>query len=363
MDCFSLTDLDYETFRDDLNLKVGKQRVPLMASVELTMGCNLRCKHCYVPMSERAGNKQGELTVAEFDHIFTEFAEEGWLWLLLTGGEPFDRTDFLEIYDLAKSKGFILSLFTNGTLLTEEIVDHLAEYRPFNIEITLYGATQQTYEHVTGVPGSYARCMRGIELILSRNLPLKLKTMVLTINQHELGQMKRFSESLVVDFRYNTIINPGIDASLQPINYRLSAVQILEIESQDLKMTEALHVDIEKNLSRVFDRSQKYNCTAGLGGFHMDAFGRASLCMSAREPDYHLRKGSFKDCWQNFLPKAREGEVSPDFECRDCKLRSICAQCAGWAMLEYKDTESKIPFLCDLTNLRFNSYIKSRESA
>jgi len=99
MDCFSLTDLDYETFRDQLNLKAGNQRIPLVVSVEVTLGCNLRCKHCYVPMAQRAGAKQGELTVAEYDRIFSEFAEEGCLWLLLTGGEPLLRPDILVFLD------------------------------------------------------------------------------------------------------------------------------------------------------------------------------------------------------------------------------------------------------------------------
>ena len=108
--------------------------------------------------------------------------DEGCRWLLLTGGEPFLRPDFLDIYTNANKKGLLLTLFTNGTLLTPRSADLLAERRPFAIEITLYGATQQTYERITGIPGSYARCRRGIDLLLERNLPLKLKTMVMTLN-------------------------------------------------------------------------------------------------------------------------------------------------------------------------------------
>ena len=357
MDCFSLTDVDYETFRNDLNLKVGNQRVPLMASVEVTMGCNLRCKHCYVPMAQRIGPTEKELSVAEFERIFDEFVDEGVLWLLLTGGEPFERPDFLQIYDAAKRRGFILSLFTNGTHLTEEIVDHLAEWRPFDIEITLYGATEETYERVTGVPGSYAQCMRGIELVLGRNLHLKLKTVLMTLNQHELEQMKQFSANLGVDFRYDAVINPGVDGSLHPFKYRLSPQKILELEKSDPKLADAWRKDLNSKYGAEIDRSKMYICAAGLGGFHMDAYGRVSLCMTAREPFFDLRQGSFHACWHEFLPKAREGEYSPEFECRDCSLRTICGQCPGMALNEYGQVEQKVPFLCELAHSRYNEYL------
>ena len=71
----------------------------------------------------------------------------GCLWLLYTGGEIFARRDFLDIYDLRQEEAACsITLFTNGTMITERIADHLAEWRPFAIEITLYGRTRETYE-------------------------------------------------------------------------------------------------------------------------------------------------------------------------------------------------------------------------
>ena len=62
----------------------------------------------------------------EIQHILDEIKDAGCLWLLLTGGEPLLRPDFLEIYQYAKHKGFLLTLFTNGTLLTPHIADFLS---------------------------------------------------------------------------------------------------------------------------------------------------------------------------------------------------------------------------------------------
>ena len=103
---------------------------------------------------------------------------------LYTGGEIFARRDFLDIYTGGQETRLpsYLVLFTNGTMITPRIADHLVEYRPFAIEITLYGATRETYEALTQVPGSFDRCMKGIRLLQERNLPLKLKTVPTTVN-------------------------------------------------------------------------------------------------------------------------------------------------------------------------------------
>ena len=84
-------------------------------------------------------------------------------------------------------------MFTNGILINERIANYLTEFPPFSIEITLYGATRETYEAVTQVRGSFDRCMRAIDLLLERKLPLKLKTVPTSINQHEVYEMKSFA--------------------------------------------------------------------------------------------------------------------------------------------------------------------------
>jgi MoaA/NifB/PqqE/SkfB family radical SAM enzyme len=111
-----------------------------------------------------------ELTCQEFCNILDQIVDEGCLWLLLTGGEPFIRSDFIDIYTHAKKKGFLITLFSNGTTITPRIADYLADWRPFSLEISLYGSTQETYERITGITGSHSRCMHGIELLLEHNI-------------------------------------------------------------------------------------------------------------------------------------------------------------------------------------------------
>src|SRR4051812_39529347 len=158
-----------------------------------------------------------ELSYDEHCRLLDELADAGCLWLLFTGGEIFARADFLDIYTYAKRKGFIVTLFTNGTLITERIADTLLEWRPFAIEITLYGRTRETYEALTGIPGSYDQCLRGIRLLQERGLPLSMKTVAVSINRHEIWEMKRFvEEDLKLPFKFDAMMTPRIDCSQSP---------------------------------------------------------------------------------------------------------------------------------------------------
>src|SRR5258708_12309692 len=170
-----------------------------------------------------------ELDYDEHCRLLDELADAGCLWILYTGGEIFARRDFLDIYTYAKKKGFLVTLFTNGTLITESIADYLVEWPPFSIEITLYGATPETYEKLTQVPGSYERCMRGIRLLLQRNLPLKLKSVAVSINYHELEAMEEIAENLGVEFKFDPMINPRIDCSSSPLAVRLQPAELLPL--------------------------------------------------------------------------------------------------------------------------------------
>src|SRR3977135_4144698 len=172
-----------------------------------------------------------EMRTEEHFRVLDELVEMGCFWLLYTGGENFARKAFLEIYTYAKTKGFLITLFTNGTLITEKIADYLLEWPPFAIEITLYGRTKETYEALTQIPGSYEKCLRGIGLLQSRGLPLKLKTVATSINKHEVVAMRQFAEDeLGVEFKMDGQINPRIDCSQSPLAVRLTPEEVVALD-------------------------------------------------------------------------------------------------------------------------------------
>src|SRR2546423_4332414 len=213
------------------NVHANSMRVPINGTIELSHRCPLNCSHCYnnLPMGDAAARGR-EMSTADHYRLLDELAELGCLWMLYTGGEIFARRDFLDIYTYAKKKGFIVTLFTNGTMITEAIADYLVEWKPFEIEITLYGATRETYEALTRIPGSYDRCMRGVRLLLERKLPLKLKTVGVTINKHEVAAMRQIAEDLGVELKVDAMMNPRIDCGSSPLAVRLAPHHVVELD-------------------------------------------------------------------------------------------------------------------------------------
>src|SRR5689334_17667251 len=118
----TLANSSYGEFSLDLHQRVGDKRAPMEVSLEITRRCPLECQHCYnnLPMGDLSARNR-ELTKEEYAGILTELADMGVMWLLFTGGEIFARKDFLEIYTCAKQKGFLITLFTNGILISEKI--------------------------------------------------------------------------------------------------------------------------------------------------------------------------------------------------------------------------------------------------
>jgi radical SAM protein with 4Fe4S-binding SPASM domain len=357
MDCPYIPQLPYSEFGRRLQAALGKQRVPLSGSIELTERCNLRCAHCYINRPAGDGEARArELSREEWCSLLDQMADEGCLWLLLTGGEPFLRPDFLDIYLHAKKKGMLVTIFTNGTTITPRIADTLAEWRPSAIEITLYGRTKETYERVTGVPGSYARCIAGIGRLLARDLPLELKSMVLTLNQHELWDMKAYAEGLGLKYRFDPVLNLRLDGDRAPAQYRLPPQEVLALDLADEERAKGWREFCETFLGPSAHPEALYQCGAGVGTCHVDAYGRLSACMMAREPSYDLRAGTFREGWHEFLPQVLAQTWTRETPCRGCELMALCEQCPGFAQIESGDQEAQVAHLCQIAHLRAEAF-------
>jgi radical SAM protein with 4Fe4S-binding SPASM domain len=344
----------YGDFSARLHQSFHTRRVPVEVSIEVTHRCPLECQHCYnnLPMSDANARKQ-ELTFEEHLRLLDELVELGTLWILYTGGEIFARKDFLDIYTEAKKRGFLITLFTNGTMITPRIADHLAQYRPFRIEVTLYGATRETYEALTQIPGSFDRCMKGIHLLLDRGLPLLLKTVPTSINVHEVYEMKRIAEELGVDFKFDPLVNPRTDCSQSPLAIRLTPEQAVALEFRDpVRRAEYLRL-IQSELSASFTPSTKrYTCGGGHNGCAIDPQGKMTICVLSHRDGYNLRSGSFQQGWDGRLKDIRETKTTRQTICTNCRITTLCSMCAANGELEGGHPEQPVEFLCQIAHLR-----------
>jgi radical SAM protein with 4Fe4S-binding SPASM domain len=351
MDCPHIPNIPYNEFSELVHTKAAAGRLPINGTLEITHRCNLRCIHCYC---DRPVSKE-EISLAETCKIIDEMAASGCLWLLITGGEPLLRPDFLDIYLHAKKRGLIVTLFTNGTLLTPQVADALQEYPPFAVEISIYGATRETCEKITRVAGSFDRCKKGIDLLLKRGVPLKLKTMLMTLNQHELWDMKKYAQNRGMTFKFDPFLNPKLNGSQNPCRLRLSPKDVLFFDMDDKERAAAWREFCERPPKPVYTEAL-YACSAGRSSFHITPQGELNICLLVPQPAYDLKIGSFGEGWRDAIPRVLTQTRSQEGSCGNCELKMLCANCSGWAALECGDPEKPVPWLCDVAHLRARTF-------
>jgi radical SAM protein with 4Fe4S-binding SPASM domain len=350
-----MNSVSYSEFSLGLHKQLGDRRAPVDVTIEVTRRCPLECQHCYnnLAMGDLAARNR-ELSKEEYAALLTELADMGVIWLLFTGGEIFARKDFLEIYTFAKQKGFLVTLFTNGTLINQKTANYLSEFPPFSIEITLYGRTKETYEALTRVPGSYERCMRGIQLLLDRRLPLKLKTVGTRVNRHEIAAMKEFAEQeLGVEFKFDSLMSPRIDCSQSPLAVRLSPEEVVALDLHWPKVAAEHRKVLENEIGKPpLHGSTVYSCGGGLKSFAIDPYGHMSICVLSHQDTYDIREGGVRTGWDRFLLNVRQRKSTRPTKCDTCRLHSVCSMCPANGELENGDPESPVEFLCEVAHLR-----------
>lgn len=350
----SVPETTFAEFRE--RAEIDARRIPIEGTIETTFRCNLACVHCYV--NEPAGAKEieeRELPLERLKQLVDEIVEEGCLFVLFTGGEVLVRPDFPELYLYARSRGLLVTIFTNGTMITDRIADLFAEHTPETVEITLYGMTKATYDRVTRVPGSYEKCLEGIQRLVDRNIPLTLKTMALTWNQNEVEAMEAYARGLGLDFRFDSSLNPRVDCGANRNGeLQISPERAVELDLGSPGMLE----DLREFCNRVarpemqHDTEHVYTCGAGQNSFTVDPYGRLQMCQLSRKNFHDLNEGPFAQGWHELFPRLRARTWQSNTTCGKCNLMSLCGSCPGAAEMETGDPEAIIPGFCEVTHLR-----------
>lgn len=334
--------------------------------IELTARCNFNCRHCFInlPSGDNPAKEQ-ELTQPELFRLIDQARDLGALWCLLTGGEPLLRKDFSEIYTYLKKSGFLVSVFTNAALINDSHIRLFTAYPPRDIEVTVYAATPETYERITRVPGSFQAFIKGLDKLINNGIKVRLKTMALRSNLHELDKIAEFCRRRTADYyrfdphlhlRYDQ--NPERNREIQ--SERLSPEDIFRIEQADPDRLESIAADCRNMVIDEEDAARNpylFKCAIGLHNFVIGYDGFFRLCASLNHPDFtaDLRKVSLKEAWDTLAPKARSLQsANPEFldKCRRCAWINFCLWCPAHAYLETKRLDQPVESFCRAAKAR-----------
>lgn len=331
--------------------KARERRFPLSGTFEITSRCNLNCKMCYIHASDCEKAKKEELPAESWMRIADELFDSGVLMMLITGGEPLIRPDFKEIFVYLKKKGFNVSVNTNATLINDEIIELFKEYPPSRIAVSIYGASPETYEKVTGSVDAYQKAINGALKLKAAGIQVKISLTVTQFNAQDIPAIYKWAKENDFAVQATTYMFPPTRTD------RAAARSTPEQAAENLVMCEKCRYDGTEYIARArgiangkrpddpFDAAtddigEHLQCRAGSAAFWITCKGELTPCGMMAEPKISLLDTSFKDAWKIISDKAAELTLPP--ECRDCSYRFVCDVCAASCLAETGST-SKVP--------------------
>jgi len=330
---------------DGLTERSARARVPLYATAELTWRCNFRCVHCY---QEGLRGRHRELSTAEWKRLLNELAELGCLFLTLTGGEPLVRRDYAEIYTHAVERGFLVTVFTNGSKVTAELLGLWSRLPPRKVEITLYGMSPETYALVTGRPDGFARAVEAIDAIHALGVRLELKVPVMRPLIAEIPAMQAFADTRGLPLRTDTSLFPRLDGDPAPLAYRLTPEETIAFRAERPGFGE----ELDACFGTARDLGERvYVCGAGSNALNVDPSGHIQPCVISRGASLDWREVDARTAWAGLAAEAARTHQSAT-GCGSCGARGGCSRCPGLSWMETGGIEGRVDHHCQVTALK-----------
>ena len=340
-----LEEQSYKEFAKGLQKKIKGLRL-MSAQIELTYCCNLACIHCYSLGTDSAKELDGH----QWKRLLDQLYAAGVLTLTITGGEPLLHPDFCEVYLYAKGKGFLVTVFTNGLLIDDELITLFQKNPPYAIEITLNGITKEVYEKISGVEGTFSKVISIIDKLIQADLSLVLKTIGLKENKDQIYDIKAFVEKCLGKgkFKFDTFVVPKLNGDRSPCAHRLDPEEIDVIKSVDPDMAREHEEGCEKHQSLTREMQYKYHCNSWFQQCFITPSGSLRFCHLTDKYSVDLLTTPLEQGFYEGFPAILEEKFQTQSKCTKCSLREYCYYCPARAFLETGDDEAPVEYYCAL---------------
>lgn len=356
--------------RDRLWEKAGKEGFPLTAAFELLPVCNLSCKMCYVRKSMKEVQQAGGLKDGKW---WLEKAKEassyGLLFPLLTGGEPFLHPDFRQILTGMQDMGMQVSINSNATLIDRETAKWLGNHVPNRINITLYGASEKTYENLCGDGNAYKKVCDAVQWLKEYQVPVKFNTSITPQNVQDLEEMIRFAKKVESPIQAAYYMFPpvrrnqdmiGQNDRLTPEEAGLARVKADFLQGEPewfvgMAKRFSYFVPLEKcNLQPDENVKMKMSCRAGHCSFWLDWQGNMRNCGMYSSVTLSTENRDFGEVWKELREQTHKVRYAP--VCAVCPNQPLCHSCIAMVANECGDINGKPEYLCRMNQAAAKYY-------
>lgn len=337
-------------------IKVITTHPPLrVLFIEVTKDCNLRCKHCYVPDS-RKPKRNHQLNLLELQSLIKQADEIGVMEVQLTGGELFMLPRALEIIQDLQKRLLPCSIFTNGTLLSPDLFEHLEKIHHGLIFYISLDGPARIHDEFRGVPGSFEKTVTNIYKLLKIGCDVRINT---AVGSHNIKCLKEFINYVRDEFGvlHRLVEIEPIGRAKENGNLTISHQEFakLLIECGD----DFQFLDSHDRIASVDWTTPA--CGIGCAMMFIDAYGNASLCPTLTQEQNHeflagnIHQTSLKEIWEtsSVFKQFRDIQCS---KIETCEFRELCkGGCRSRVYLNTGDIYAPDETMCYLYSKTKNS--------
>ena len=328
-----------------------EDQIPLGFHVDLTYRCDLSCTHCFL-----ANRKQDELTLDEYSTFFADLAELGCLFLLVSGGDLFVRSDALDILDTASRQRFDITLITHAMAIDDAVADRLAQMGVRLVAASVYHSDPSVHDRITGRPGSFNRTLAGLKRLRERGIRICIKTPVLDLNAGAEEVMPAFAEAMGATHQMGSMIRGANDGSNDLLNRNLD----LDGKANVYDCIYSAWKDLTD--LPTFDPHQR-TCLAGHTSGYLAPDGTVQPCLDYEQSAGNIREKPFPETWRHSPLFKRIRAIRRDSfaGCASCADLNFCALCPAISMREAGDPVGVAPSKCRETAAVRHSFARRSE--
>ena len=311
-------------------------RAPVNATWEITLACNLRCAHCLSASGKAAAD---ELSTAECLRLVDQLCSEKVFQVNIGGGEPFLRSDFMDLLAHAHEKGLVTCVSTNGTLIDRDLAGRLAKMRMLYLQVSLDGVDREVNDFIRG-DGTYDRALAAMEHLAAAGFKFSINTVLTKLSYPQLEDLRDLARQFGSELRVSRFRPSGRGKQsregLAPSKEQLESFA-LWLEGHDLVRTGDSFFCLTSENRR---RKGLEMCGAAKMTCCISPVGNVYPCAFLQEPEFlcgNIRETGFKRIWDEapVMKSLRNLKVET---CMSCERFEHCrGGCPAMAFHTYRD--------------------------
>ena len=342
-----------------LHNKAKEKGIPASGTFEITSRCNFNCRMCYVHNSQSNLLKKEELPAEWWIETGKKAVEAGMVFLLITGGEPLLREDFPEIYKALHQMGLVISINTNGYLISDKIKELFNEYPPNRLNISLYGSDNETYKKFTGT-AAFDTIMENIKYLRDADIDVRFNCSITPDNRDDMENIFKTANELGIHIKSSSYMYPQVrlDSSYGENSNRLTPTEAAEsrVNWSMLRYSAEEFIARAKGMKNRIDEysAEEKKCTEGNGvlcragksSFWLNKKGELAAC-GMLDKSFDVKTLGFEEAWNQV--KSFTAEIRLPAECTVCNYRHLCNVCAAVCYTETGDFSKRPDYVCAFT--------------